>query len=128
MTLALTHPMHWNTELSRLFDAPNSETACEIVDTPEAYKIYLDVPGVRKEDLEIEVKDRKLHVLGERRPGDRPEHHKVLHQERQFGKFRRTFSLPEGIAEDEARASFTDGVLEIVLPKAPVKSNRILIN
>lgn len=128
MSLALRHPLDWNNELGRLFATPHYDTSCEVVDGENAYKITLDVPGFKKEDLEIEVKDRKLHIKGVRKESVRQEKDRVLHQERQFGEFYRQFSLPEGIADDQTQAKVSDGVLEVVLPKTAIEIRKIAIN
>lgn len=106
----------------------NNVAACEIVDSVGALSVSLDVPGFRKEDIELEVKDRHLHVTGTRTFKARDEKDKVLRQERRFGKFHRAFSLPEGIDEQNITAKFTDGVLEITIPKTEVVTRKILVN
>jgi HSP20 family protein len=106
----------------------NTVAACEIVDSVGALSVSLDVPGFRKEDIELEVKDRHLHVTGTRTFKTRNENDKVLRQERRFGKFHRAFSLPEGIDDQAISAKFTDGVLEITIPKTEVVTRKILVN
>jgi HSP20 family protein len=101
---------------------------CEIVDSPQHYSVALDIPGFRKEDIEIELKDHHLIVSGTRTAKAREETDKVLRQERRYGQFQRIFSLPDGIREEAVSAQFTDGVLEIVLPKAEVAGRKIVIN
>lgn len=102
--------------------------ACEIVDSVGALTLSLDVPGFRKEDIELEIKERHLHVSGTRATKERAEKDKVLRQERRFGKFHRAFALPDGIDEQGITAKFTDGVLEITIPKTEVVSRKILVN
>ena len=81
----------------------------------------------KKEDIEIELKDRHLLVTGTRYAIVRPESEKVMRQERRFGQFQRVFSLPEAISEQNISAKFEDGVLEITIPKMEVASRKIRI-
>ncbi len=106
----------------------NLVPACEIVDSVGALTLSLDVPGFRKEDIELEIKDRQLHVSGTRTFKARDEKDKVLRQERRFGKFHRAFALPDGIDEQNITAKFTDGVLDITVPKTEVVTRKILVN
>jgi len=124
-------PQAWTHEVERMLGNFSQEVhpaAAEVVETPTAYKILLDVPGLKKEDLQIEVKDRQLVISGERKAPERTDDERTLRQERRFGKFSRTFSLPEGIAEERAEAKFTDGVLEVNLPRTTVEVRRIPVN
>lgn len=106
----------------------NIVPACEIVDSVGALTLSLDVPGFRKEDIELEVKDRHLHISGTRAYQTRDEKDKVLRQERRFGRFHRAFALPDGIDEQGITAKFTDGVLDITVPKTEVVTRKILVN
>ena len=117
-------PARWNTQPS--WEVLNP--ACEIVDGEKNFTVSIDVPGFKKEDIEIELKDRHLIVSGTRHAKSREESDKVLRQERRFGRFERVFSLPEGINNQEIRASFQDGVLEVLLPKTEVVGRKIVIN
>lgn len=111
-----------------LFNREAPLPACEIVDSASALTLSLDVPGFRKEDIELEVRDRHLHISGTRTFKTRDEKDKVVRQERRFGKFHRAFALPDGIDEQGISAKFTDGVLEIIVPKTEVVSRKILVN
>jgi HSP20 family protein len=92
--------------------------AVDILESNEAYLIRAELPGMKKEDLNLEVKDGTLTLTGERKsekPADGVEYRSV---ERVSGKFLRSFTLPETVKHDEIRATYTDGVLEIHVPKA----------
>lgn len=124
-------PQAWTHEVERILENFHTDfhpTASEVVETPAAFRILLDVPGFKKEDIQIEVKERQLVISGERKAPERGEDERTLRQERRFGKFSRTFSLPEGIAEEKAEAKFTDGVLEVNLPRTTVEVRRIPVN
>lgn len=122
----------WDKEVEKLFDGFAAQDqlapACEIIDGADQFVVALDIPGFKKENIEIELKERHLHVSGTREANTWGEKDKVLRQERRFGKFHRAFSLPEGINEQAVSAKFTDGVLEITIPKTEVVTRKISIN
>lgn len=90
----------------------------DLTETEEAYRIHLDLPGMRKEDLSINYQDNELTVSGERtsdRPGDDAEYVRV---ERPFGHFYRSFTLPQTVHADNISATYEHGVLTIAVPKS----------
>ena len=118
----------WNKEIEKFFDGVSGADylapPCEIVDQEKAYAISLDIPGFRKDQIDIEMKDKRLHVTGERGEAQRLETDTVLRQERKFGKFSRIFSLPDNIHEEGILAKFENGVLTITLPKTEKSQSR----
>ena len=114
---------HWDKEFEKIFDVftgPKSEffaPQCEILDSEKSYGVSLDVPGLKKEDIEIEVKDNHLYVTGERKLETRTEKNNVLRNERRYGKFSRVFTLPPNVNADHIEARFEHGVLDIHIPK-----------
>lgn len=102
-------------------DMTESETAVEVT---------VELPGVSHEDIDVTVSDNVLVIKGEKsleQTDDQADAHMV---ERSFGSFRRSVALPCDVAADNVKASFSDGVLKIVLPKPPestTKSQRIEI-
>lgn len=119
---ALRNPSSlWEKEVEKIFDVFNkSESytpACEIHDEEKSYTVSLDVPGLRKEELDIEVKDNQLIISGERKFETKSEKNSVLRSERRYGKFSRIFTLPQNVNADGIEARFENGVLEIHLPK-----------
>lgn len=120
----------WDKELERFFDVfSKNDTyapACEILDEEKSYSISLDIPGLRKEDLDIEVKDNHLHISGERKV-EKATKENVLRTERRYGKFARVFSLPKNVNPDAIEAKFENGVLEIVLPKEEKSTSKKII-
>lgn len=96
----------------------------DLVETDEEYRIRLDVPGMKKEDLSINYQDDQLTVSGERpsdRPGDDAEYVRV---ERAFGHFYRAFSLPNTVDVGNISAEYDSGVLTIHVPKAESEKPR----
>ena len=85
--------------------------------------IRADVPGVRKEDLHVELDDGVLTLSGERRSENEENRDGYYRSERSYGQFERAIALPDGVEADQCKASFTDGVLEVTLP-APKEQQR----
>lgn len=113
--------LEWEKEVEKMFDGFKTQhaftPACEIIDEEKSYFISLDIPGLKKEGLDIEVKDNHLYVSGERKAPDRSEKENLIRSERRYGKFSRVFTVPQNVNADAIMASFEDGVLEITLPK-----------
>lgn len=89
----------------------------DIFDKDEAIVIHAELPGVKKEDVAIEVKDNVLTLRGERTESKEIKEDKYYRKERTFGSFHRAFTLPAAVNPDSIRATFKDGVLEIEIPK-----------
>jgi HSP20 family protein len=88
--------------------------------------IGIDLPGVSREDIEIEVEDGRVVIRGERRQAAQRSEGGVLRSECSYGRFYRAVPLPEGANREAARAAMRDGVLEITLPVPPRKQPRRL--
>jgi len=98
--------------------------AMDVRETPEAFIIEADVPGLKKEEVQIEVADNVISVKGERW-GQRDENKKDYHvAERQVGSFRRSVAIPGGFQHDKVAARFENGVLTVTLPKLEEKKPR----
>jgi len=91
------------------------------VDMPEGdghYEITAELPGVRKEDIQLHVKDGVLTLEAETTQENREEDKgRVIRQERRYGRFSRSFNLGADVQESDIRASFRDGVLTLQAPK-----------
>ncbi len=79
--------------------------------------IKADLPGVRKEDVSVEVKDNLLTLKGMREVGADGEDQCYFCQERNFGQFQRTFTLQYNVDPEKIKASFKNGVLKITVPE-----------
>jgi HSP20 family protein len=78
--------------------------------------IRADLPGLRKEDVRVEVDDGILTISGQRSEEDEEERDNFYRSERSYGQFYRALPLPEGVNGDTCEATFKDGVLEVTLP------------
>lgn len=96
----------------------NFQPSCDIHEGKDHYMVTFDMPGVKKEDINIEVEGTNLVISGERRrelrskEGDAPIYH-----ERSYGKFQRTFVIPTSINTEKIEAHYENGVLSVALPK-----------
>ena len=98
---------------------------CDISETKEHYLVSFDMPGVKKEDIKIEVKENTLYISGERQKEIKETNGEAtLRHERAYGKFERTFELPSSINADKIEAHYDNGVLNIALPKAEAAKGR----
>ena len=91
-----------------------------VVNTREdenAYYIEIDLPGVKKEDIQVDVSDGLLTVSGERKFKKEVKEEDYYKVESSFGKFERSFRLPEDVDVENIKAQSKDGVLEIELPE-----------
>lgn len=88
--------------------------------------VRADLPGLRKEDLKVDIENHMLIIEGERSEEDRDETDGYYRSERSYGHFYRAIPLPEGVDESECDATFRDGVLEVTLaaPKAADRKGR----
>jgi HSP20 family protein len=90
--------------------------------------VHADLPGVRRDDIQVNIDGNQVSVSAEVRQEDRKiEDGKVLHAERYVGSVSRTFKLPVDIDQGAAKARYQDGVLTLTLPKASVRSSRLVI-
>ncbi|PQJ33993.1 heat-shock protein [Salinibacter sp. 10B] len=100
----------------------------DLVETEDAYRIHLDVPGVSKDELKINYKDNQLTVSGERASDRTDEGEEYVRVERAFGHFYRSFTLPRTVNADNIEAAYENGVLTITVPKTEdVKPRQIEI-
>ncbi|KAL7173295.1 hypothetical protein ACSBR2_032706 [Camellia fascicularis] len=111
------------------FSRENSATTNAPVDwkeTPEAHLFKADLPGLKKEEVKVEIEDdRVLQISGEREV-EKEEKNDTWHRvERSSGKFMRRFRLPENARMDQVKASMENGVLSVTIPKEEVKKPEI---
>lgn len=83
----------------------------------EGYWVFMDLPGVEKDDVEVTTEGDDLRVMGERRRPELPEESEVLGSGRDYGSFRREMQMPTDVDHSGIRARLEHGVLKLVLPR-----------
>jgi HSP20 family protein len=92
--------------------------ALDIEETKETIVINAEIPGLKKEDIQLSISEGQLVLQGERR-FEKEEKEKTYHRiERQYGSFKRTISLPTEVEADKTQATYKNGILNIVIPKS----------
>jgi len=95
--------------------------AADIYDTKDDYVVKLEIPGLSKEDVKVEVENDTLSVSGERKSDNGVKKDEIHWSEIHNGKFYRAFRLPKNIDAKKINASMKDGILELKVPKPEVK-------
>lgn len=110
--------------MTRMFDegvwGPTGEFLPEVdlVETEKGIEVKAELPGVKPEEVKLEVRDNLLWITGEKKE-EKEEKGKTYHRiERKTGMFRRAIPLPTAVEEGRAEAQFENGVLKVMLPKA----------
>jgi HSP20 family protein len=116
-------------EMERLFEAPLAQLArssqllsgwtpaLDLHEDKDHLVVKAELPGMKKEDLDISLHDGCLSLSGERKSEEKFQNAEVYRAERFFGRFQRTVTLPAPVAADNVKAQYKDGVLTITLPK-----------
>ena len=101
----------------------------DVRETPEAYVVLAELPGVKKDAIEIQIEGDEVSIAAEiARAAEAKEGEKWLRRERFHGRTERRFALPQEIDAERADAKFADGVLELALPKkAPATGRKIAV-
>lgn len=103
--------------------------AMDLVETTDDFVLRADLPGLKQDDVKIEIEDTVLTVSGERHAEHSDNQEGFYRLERASGSFSRSLTLPKGVDAEAVRASFTDGVLEVHIPKpAESKPRRVEIS
>jgi HSP20 family protein len=113
----------------RTVNLPAVRARTDVVDKGDKYAVSVDLPGMRKEDIQVSIDGARISISAEDKnerqvkDGD-----KVLHTERTATRYARSFELPVEVTEEGADASFENGVLQITLPKrAHVAAKRLTV-
>lgn len=129
-------------EIDRVFEAPFAALseasqpfgggwapALDLYEDKDSFVVKLEVPGMKKDELEVSLQDGVLSISGERKAEQKHESTETHRSERFFGRFQRAVTLPTRVEGDKVAASYQDGILTITLPKAEeVKPKQIPIN
>ena len=128
-------------EINRLFESPLAEfgrasqwlsswtPALDVYEDKENFIVKAELPGMKKEDIEVSLHDGALSISGERKSEEKHEDSEVYRAERFFGRFQRAVVLPAPVAADKIRAQYKDGILTVTLPKPEeAKPKKIDVN
>lgn len=112
------------------FEMGRFQPKLDIIDNDKAINIYVELPGMNKDDIKISVNEDKMLVLkGKKESAGENDKRSYIRSERSFGEFSRSIVLPENIDIDHINAKFNSGILELSIPKtAPKEPKEIDIN
>lgn len=124
-----TDPLsRWQAEVERFFNAPFSPLgsqclnvwapALDVFEDKDNLVVTLEVPGMKKDDFQIELHEGVLSISGARQLEEKRKQAPGYRTERFSGQFRRSVALPKSVVRDQVKASYKDGVLTISLPIA----------
>lgn len=105
---------------------PFMRAKMDLVETPKSYKVFVELPGVRKEDVKVSVDEGVLTVQAEQNEMINKEEDKYHYSERRYGTIKRSVSLPQGIAQDKVKASFSNGLLELEFQKSEKEAAKLI--
>jgi HSP20 family protein len=130
----------WHQELDQVFSQPASGSepvrpdgagwvpSVDVYEENDRYLVRADIPGVTPKDIEVTAEEGVLTIRGERKADEPAERNAFESIERVSGTFMRRFTLPEAAQEAGIKANYANGVLEVVIPKAPrVEAKRISV-
>lgn len=104
--------------------APAFMPSVNIAEDEKGYELTVEVPGMNKEDIHIEVADNRLTISGERKEEKEVKEKNVHRTESAYGKFQRSFLLDEGCDQDHIEAAMKNGILTIHIHKVPVEKQK----
>lgn len=124
--LARWRPFQELEELRQRLDRAFEETrgggdgwtlAIDLQEQDDRYVLRADIPGLKPDDVHIEVEDGVLTVTGTHEQSEEEQKGGFVRRERRFGSFSRSLALPKGVSADQIEASCEDGVLEVTIPR-----------
>jgi len=95
----------------------NTIPAVNVKESKDSFNIELAVPGMKKEDLNIELDNNKLTISNEKEESKTEETDKYTRREFVYSKFQRTFNLPKNVDEKKIKGDYKDGILTVTIPK-----------
>ena len=101
----------------------------DLYEEDDHFVIKAELPGVDKNNIKVDLKDRVLTLSGERNYDNEVKEENYYRKERSYGKFQRAFRLPADVDSDKIRAEFKDGVLQVEVPKPEkIKAKQVTIH
>lgn len=106
---------------------PQMQIKMDVKEDDNAYTVHADIPGVKKEDIQVNIEGNQVSISAESKmEKEEKKGEKVLRSERYYGKVARSFTLAHDVDEAMAQAKYSDGVLELTLPKKATTSAKKL--
>jgi HSP20 family protein len=93
------------------------DTSCDVIDEGNQLRVKMDVPGVKKNDIDLNVTDNSIEITAGHKESKEEKKKNFLRKERSEVSYYRTLPLPEKVHSSKAKAKLTDGVLDVVIPK-----------
>lgn len=109
-------PLRWPSLQMTAADAPTWSPTIDVFEKDNRLVTKVDLPGLKKEDVKVEVTDSQLAISGERKREVEEKKKNFYRSEREYGSFYRAVPLPEGVKPEDVKATFADGVLEVSVP------------
>lgn len=111
-------------------EVKNWAPAVDILDKGDAVELKVEIPGMKKEEISVNIEDRVLTISGEHKAETEEKKGRYYRRERKTGSFKRTFALSDELLADEVTADYRDGILTITLKKNAVKEDvkQIMVN
>jgi HSP20 family protein len=117
-------PTSFSTLVDQIFNDTVSRTGgstfypkTDVAETEKAYEIQLAVPGMKKEDFQLELNENFLTITGERKFNEEKKDKNFHTIETYYGSFSRSFRVPENVEASKISAAYNNGILEVTLPK-----------
>jgi HSP20 family protein len=114
----------WRGSDTRSATSAVTAPSCDIEEDEKGYYLSFDLPGFKKEDLNVEFSGNTLSVAAKREHSNEEHRDKVHRSERRYGEFRRVFTLPENVMQDDIEANYENGVLYLMIPKKEAEKPR----
>jgi HSP20 family protein len=103
--------------------------ALDLYEDKEKFIVKVELPGMKREDIDISFEDGALVISGERKYDEKSGDSETYRSERYFGRFYRTLALPKAVQSEKANATYKDGILTVALPKSEeAKPKQIRVN
>ena len=102
----------------RTFEEGSWLPRTDVKETPESYEFFMDVPGMKPENIDVCVTGDTITITGKKEEEERKEGENFFVRERRFGSFERSFTFPGAVDSDHVEAEITDGVLHVKVAKA----------
>lgn len=97
---------------------------CDIEENESSYELSFELPGLKKEDIHIDLHGDQLMISGERKEEKEKKEKSRYYSERSYGSFYRSFTLPQNVDSERVEADYEDGLLKLTLPKTEEQSRK----